>query len=65
MSKKLNVNPCPFCGSTKCEPRLMLGSSRFYHILCTNCGTTGPLVEEWDSKKKGVELSVNLWNKRK
>ena len=43
----------------------MLGSSRFYHILCTNCGTTGPLVEEWDSKKKGVELSVNLWNKRK
>ena len=43
----------------------MLGSSRLYHILCTNCGTTGPLVEEWDSKKKGVELSANLWNKRK
>ena len=62
---KIKLKECPFCGGDVVSPRLLLGSSRFYHIMCIECGATGPLEEEYDSKKKGIELASASWNKRK
>ena len=61
---KPKLKPCPFCESDKLKPWRMLGSPRFYQILCTSCGTLGPMFEEYDSLKKGTEGSIALWNKR-
>lgn len=62
---KIILKECPFCGGDDLGPRLLLGSNRFYHIMCVECGATGPLEEEYDSKKKGIELASVSWNKRK
>jgi len=62
---KIKLKGCPFCNSVDAIVRLMLGSTRFYHVMCNECGCLGPLVEEWDSKKKGIELASIAWNKRK
>ena len=61
---KTKLKPCPFCESTEVKPWRMLGSPRFYQIMCTSCGAVGPMFEEYDSNKKGTEGSIALWNKR-
>jgi len=61
---KYKLKACPFCSSTEVRPWRMLGSNRFYHVLCSECGAHGPLFEEFDSSKKGMEGAVILWNKR-
>ena len=33
--------------------------------MCLECGATGPVKEEYDSKKKGVEQASLSWNNRK
>jgi len=62
--KKTKLNPCPFCNSTVLRSDRMLGSNRFYHVMCTSCGALGPLFEEYDSYKKGYNGAIELWNKR-
>jgi len=61
---KTKLKPCPFCESSQVKPWRMLGSPRFYQIMCTRCGAVGPMFEEYDSFKKGTEGSISLWNKR-
>ena len=61
---KTKLKPCPFCESSEVKPWRMLGSPRFYQIMCTSCGAVGPMFEEYDSNKKGTEGSIALWNKR-
>lgn len=61
---KTKLKPCPFCESNEVKPWRMLGSPRFYMIMCTECGALGPMFEEYDSSKKGTEGSIALWNKR-
>jgi Lar family restriction alleviation protein len=61
---KYKMKSCPFCFSTETRPDRMLGSSRFFHVLCTGCGAHGPLFEDLDSSKKGMTGAVKLWNKR-
>jgi len=61
---KYKMKSCPFCFSTDVGPWRMLGSNRFYHVKCSACGALGPMFEEFDSSKKGMEGSVRLWNKR-
>lgn len=62
---KIILKECPFCGSEVIGPRTLLGSKRFHHIMCLECGATGPVEEEYDSKKKGIEQASLSWNNRK
>ena len=61
---KYKMKPCPFCSSSEIRADRLLGSNRLYHVKCSTCGSAGPLFEEFDSAKKGMEGSVNLWNNR-
>lgn len=72
-----NLNPCPFCGSTKIKYSLKTVTSnweRYYHAVCycDDCHTYGPRVlSEKEISRHQVEKDADLrlkaeeaWNKR-
>ncbi len=63
MAKKYDLKPCPYCGSSKIKPWLMLGSNRYWNLMCHDCGSMGPQVEN-DHKPTALRCISELWNKR-
>jgi len=63
MAKKYDLKPCPFCNSKKLIEWQMLGSQRFWNIMCTKCGAMGPQIEN-DHKPTAIRCISESWNKR-
>jgi len=55
---KLEIKPCPFCGSDKSELQLIDGIMR---VLCIQCSTRGPLS---DIRNPRDGDAIVAWNKR-
>ena len=41
----------------------MLGSQRFWNIMCTKCGAMGPQIEN-DHKPTAIRCISESWNRR-
>ena len=63
MAKKYDLEPCPYCGSSNLPPWLMIGSNRFWNLMCYDCGSMGPQTEN-DHKPTALRVISELWNKR-
>lgn len=55
MTKRMNLLPCPFCGGNDYHVEYS-DRSDLYHIICDNCGASGPTCKREELQKR--------WNKR-
>lgn len=60
---KYDLKSCPFCNGNKLVAWKMLGSERFYNIMCQECGAMGPQIEN-DHKPTAIRSASEAWNKR-
>jgi Lar family restriction alleviation protein len=60
-----SFNPCPFCGSQALSGERDPDSEKHY-MTCTDCGATGPRVDEfhYDSKDEAITAAAEKWNER-
>jgi Lar family restriction alleviation protein len=63
MAKKYDLKPCPFCNSKDLINWKMLGSDRFYNIMCRKCGAMGPQIEQ-DHTPTAIRSISEAWNRR-
>ena len=70
---KIEINPCPFCGSNHLEPVHITGrhgysSSKDYitkdYIKCLSCGAIGPKIKN-NNGNNLFQDAVIYWNTRK
>ena len=57
MKKKINLKPCPFCGSKDIAINGFNNIIKEYFVWCKNCKC---MTDEVNSTKKAIEL----WNMR-
>ena len=64
---KIEINPCPFCGSNHLEPVHINGrhgySSSKDYIKCLSCGAIGPQIEN-NNGDNLFQKAVTYWNNR-
>lgn len=67
---KIELKPCPFCGSKRIESRFFL-SRHIYEAYCEcqKCSSRGRMFHceecfENDEDKRAVRWSIEAWNKR-
>lgn len=65
VTRKIEILPCPFCGSENVKPFHIDGDwgyspSRDY-VQCNSCGATSGEVKDSNS---GMDLAIEKWNRR-
>lgn len=65
-TKRLNLEKCPLCGSSKVEPSSNIIKTRIgtfetiAQVWCKKCGVNGPPAYGWESELNGTHIT--LWN---
>ena len=64
MSKKANINSCPFCGGCNCElerkANTIINGRAFFAVKCGLCGASGPVFDEERAVVEWNDLSVRI-----
>lgn len=68
VSKEINLEPCPFCGSENLKPIHYSGSYGYSpsedYVKCLNCGASGGVIKD-DLCGNHLQKAIINWNTRR